>query len=177
MRNPFARNDTAEGLLNATDAPTSRAAPLRDVLLDKLREKAEEGDIAAIKLLLDSPELLERPIGLTVEEARANLIAFLQGLADRNKAERDEQEQQDLEREAEKLEAEVVNREGQRRDFWQLRFESTVEARLRAEGDALALAAWHRMDALVRVELWKEIVNGLRLLREVTDAEAGTMVQ
>lgn len=161
----------------AVDAPETHQAPLRSVLIDKLREKAEQGDIAAIKLLLDSPELLNTQVPPTLAEAKASLANLLRDLSERRTSAEREQEQQALEREANTYEAEAMRRDKQRTDFIEQRFEAAVEARLKMQNCQLELRGWAAMTADQRQELWSELRDGLRSLGELLEANRVQTVQ
>ena len=82
-----------------TNEPEARQAPLRDILREKLMALAQEGNVQAIRELLDRPNLLEKaetdakicgecggPKNLTHEEACRQMDEFLDKMEARARA-------------------------------------------------------------------------------------------
>lgn len=125
----------------------STATPLRETLVSKLKQMASDGDLAAIKLLLDSPELLndeKKPELMWEEQKRmfVDICTKFRELAKRGDAE-----------------------------YEQHQFERCVENRLRVDGNALEHRRWQAITSEEKRELWQRI---LECLREGEDVVLGT---
>lgn len=201
LRNPFTAD--ADDQPAQESASETKAAPLRSVLIAQLKQKAEAGDLQAIRILLDSPSLLEeRPIPETLPEAREALRKLLADLAARSPMTMEERKLAFLEhvkgavgqfpdlliemdervmrvKEAPKQVAEMTEKllagsEESPAERW----EKATEKRLTVEeGSELALSTWKEMKPEVRAELWNELRDGLRELGKLRAEHVQTLVQ
>src|SRR5262245_31300246 len=74
----FSRKADAKTQLVETNQPEAKPAPLRDVLVEKLVGLAREGNVQAIRELLDRPQLIEpQPVPVTRLELLLKLREML----------------------------------------------------------------------------------------------------
>jgi len=149
MRNPFVRKADAETPPVETDQRETQETPLRDTLRAKLKELIEAGDVSAMRLGIDHPELLKEPEvepQKTVEELRASIRQFLLQIRDREIAD-DPQ-------------------------FWQHAFERVIADRLEHEAKTTLLHVerepklallrrWQALNRETKADLWKTILECL----------------
>lgn len=157
----------AEGLQqpSAADAPEAKPA-LRDVLVEKLRGLAEAGDVSAIRLLLDSPDLLTEPEPPKTQEDMVSvtrewfnsvnkLLSFLIELDRRQKI---------LER---RRNGKVTGGEIEA-------LHEAFEHWLRYGAAMTALVAWERMTMGERCGMFNELAGELHKLGQLTEGQRGS---
>jgi len=144
---------------STANKPDTNETPLRDVLRKQLLTLAEQGNVTAIKELLDRPNLLdERPVPMTYEACRAELARMIGEVMKRAGVETADELLFGSRPALKPPELVLSPKEG---------FEKAVENRLRIEESSeLALKAWQRMSPEDRAELWQEIHMGLRSVTE-----------
>ena len=168
----FARKAEAVPPSVETSAPEAKDTSLRDTLRDKLKALAQEGNVQAIRELLDRPSLLEdqKPKLTSIEDVMAVM-----------KAEHDESSRALVARSSRELVYEASCRcmneifEDVRNRHPELRtpkptFESTIEARLGQEGNIHGLRAFRRMTDSERAMIWRDLSSELGLLGKELEA-------
>ncbi len=192
MKNPFTRRD-AEVSQTEANQPDTKPTPLRDTLRAKLKELVEHGDVGALRLAIDHPEMLSElnpEISTTYEAAVKAWDEFLDGVKARmTPEERRESLIKFIEKERHKhpdVIISVVHRDRRVDDDGRVpnpdplrrSWEDAVEHRLKGEGESIALSGWKRMSQEDRGKLWVELRDGFKLLGAELEAnEHQGMVQ
>lgn len=170
MKNPFRQRtesaDSAEAQPDATSAPDTKPTNLRERLKAKLLELVEQGNVQAIRELLDRPNLFEPAMPMDFESAQKALGQFLDEVKAR-------QPKEEIEVRVSYEQGEVKNPGVYRRAF-----EDSIEARLKVEEESeTALAGWKRMSAEEKLKLWDELRAGLKELGELAKEYAEGRIQ
>jgi hypothetical protein len=133
----------------ASNEPQAKEPALRETVRVKLKELVERGDVGAIRLAIDHPELLSGP-DLDPPKAQADMVSVPRGWYEsvcKLLSWLDE-----LSKRRERTGADV--------EF----FHESVERRLKYEDHLIALAGWQRMSTSERMGLWNELVTELHNL-------------
>jgi hypothetical protein len=136
MKNPFSRRDGAEAQPIAADAREAKETSLRDVVVEQLIALARQGNVQAIKALLDRPSLLEKPVPKTREESIAEIDRILNQARERARAENPN------------YDAEC--------------FYGAITHRLEIEGEHGLARRWEKFSEKLKATMWSSIVKTVR---------------